>query len=153
MLTRIVGADTIGLGGRYLQSVLHPKPTAASILFNASIGQRQSVEGASLRQLRQDFRVKVLEATAPMVTEETILDSLDITRLFPGHALEFLKAMKRKGGPSVAHKTLQRSQINSSERMRAKFLAWLGKEQGATGLYQFLTQHVSKLQEKQAAAE
>jgi len=131
----------------YLQSVLHRQPTAGSILFNAPMFVRQNeAREGRLPQLRAEFRETVLEMTKPLITEDTIGDSLDVTRLFPGHAFEFLAAMQKKAGPGAAHITLKREQINTSDRFRAKFLSWLGKEQGATGLQRFLSEHVGKLQ-------
>lgn len=55
-----------------------------------------------LPQLRAEFREKVLGAVAPFVTEDTVGSSLDITRLFPGHAYAYLKNMQKKAGAAAA---------------------------------------------------
>lgn len=55
-----------------------------------------------LPQLRAEFREKVLVAVAPFVTEDTVGSSLDITRLFPGHAYAYLKNMQKKAGAAAA---------------------------------------------------
>lgn len=51
---------------------------------------------------------------------------------------------------SFSQMAIKRERINTSEKFRAKFLAWLGNKQGATGMHQFLTDHISKLQGQQA---
>lgn len=110
--------------------------------------RQDEAQRGRLRELRAEFRLAILGITHPLVTEDSVCESLDITRLFVGHAFEYLAAMKKKAGPAAAHMVLKREQINTSDRFRGKFLTWLGAEKGATGLQQFLTDHVLKLQEQ-----
>lgn len=122
----------------FLQSIFQPKPKMGTILFNAPVFQRQSVNKGELKMLRQNFRQFVSDSVADLFDAEHIGGSLDLSRRFAGFTYRYLERMQKKVGQKAAKKKLQLSQINQSDKYRARLLKFLNT-QHLGGLNVFLS--------------
>lgn len=71
----------------YSFEVLLPQPRRGTIVFNAPVFIRQTIEGKpELQRLRAEFRGQIVADVHGIIPEAQLHEALDVTRLFAGFA-------------------------------------------------------------------